>query len=85
MSEMTRKKYLVLRRRYEPETIKLVIIAESPPVGGKFFYNPEGKPTEPLFAALMNQLRNHRPHTKEEGLREFQRRAGSWLMQRTNR
>jgi hypothetical protein len=78
MSEMTPKDYLVLRRRYQPEIIKLVIVAESPPVGGKYFYKPEGKTTEPLFAALMKQLLDHRPHTKEEGLREFQRRG--WVL-----
>jgi len=30
-----------------------VIIAELPPISGKYFYNPKGEISEPLFAALM--------------------------------
>jgi hypothetical protein len=45
--------YLSLRSRYEPENIRLVIIAESPPASGLYFYNPTGARSEPLFAALM--------------------------------
>jgi hypothetical protein len=30
-----RAEYLDLRRRYEPKSIRLVIIAESPPASGK--------------------------------------------------
>jgi hypothetical protein len=72
-----RNRYLDLRRRYEPESIRLVIIAESPPASGKYFYDPAGAPSEPLFAALMRQLRLS-PPTKEEGLREFQR--SGWVL-----
>jgi hypothetical protein len=74
---MTRDEYLALRRRYEPEKVRLVIIAESPPASGKYFYNPEGVIREPLFAALMKQLGTS-PTTKEDGLREFQRRG--WVL-----
>ena len=69
---MNRNDYLTLRRRYEPESIRLVIIAESPPASGRYFYDPIGAPSEPLFAAFMRQLRLS-PITKENGLREFQR------------
>jgi hypothetical protein len=69
--------YLDLRRRYEPESIRLVIIAESPPASGKYFYEPAGAPREPLFAALMKQLRVS-PRQKEDGLREFQR--SGWVL-----
>ncbi len=69
---MKRCEYLSLRRRYEPKSLTLVIIAESPPASEKYFYDPEGRPSEPLFAALMKQL-GCLPLTKEEGLREFQR------------
>jgi len=74
---MKRYEYLSLRRRYEPKSIKLVIIAESPPASGKYFYNPEGCPSEPLFAALMKQL-GYSPLTKEDGLLEL-RRTG-WVL-----
>jgi hypothetical protein len=72
-----RNRYLDLRRRYEPESIRLVIIAESPPASGKYFYDPAGAPSEPLFAALMGQL-HLSPLTKEEGLRGFQR--SGWVL-----
>ena len=68
---MTRSEYLALRRPYEPETVKLIVVAESPPRSGKYFYNREGQQTEPLFAAMMGQL--GLPYTtKHEGLLNFQ-------------
>jgi hypothetical protein len=72
MASPTRNEYLSLRRAYEPDCAKLIIIAESPPASGRFFYNPEGAITEPLFAALMKQL-NLSVTAKGPGLREFQR------------
>jgi hypothetical protein len=72
-----RSEYLDLRRRYEPRSIKLVIIAESPPASGLYFYNPTGRVTEPLFAALMKQLRL-RPKSKDEGLRALQ--ENGWVL-----
>jgi hypothetical protein len=69
--------YLRLRRNYQPENIRLVIIAESPPASGKYFYDPTGSTKEWLFAALMLQL-GIAPTKKEIGLREFQRRG--WVL-----
>jgi hypothetical protein len=69
--------YLELRRRYEPEIVTLVIVAESPPASGKYFYDPAGARSEWLFAALMKQLRVS-PLTKEEGLRTFQ--GSGWFL-----
>jgi len=63
--------YLDLRRRYEPTHIKLVVVAESPPASGLYFYDPTGITSEALFAAFMKLL-GISPSTKEEGLREFQ-------------
>ena len=77
MSKMTPEEYLSLRHRFQPTNIKLIIIAESPPVSGLYFYNPRGRSSEPLFAALMRQL-HYSPGTKEDGLHEFQRRG--WLL-----
>lgn len=75
--QMTRSECLALRGHFAPNPVKLVIVAESPPVSGKYFYNPDGKVTEPLFVAMMGQL-GCRPKTKDEGLREFQRRG--WVL-----
>ena len=66
-----------MRREFEPTTVKLVIVAESPPTSGKYFYDPDGKVSEPLFNALMKQL-GIQPKTKFEGLSEFQRRG--WVL-----
>ncbi len=74
---MQRSEYLFLRRKFEPPSKKLVIVAESPPSSGKYFYNPDGTVSEPLFAALMLQLR-FAPTSKESGLREFQKRG--WVL-----
>jgi len=62
---------------YEPENIRLVIVAESPPASGKYFYDPTGSTNEPLFAAIMLQL-GRSPISKEVGLRELQERG--WLL-----
>jgi hypothetical protein len=73
---MLRNEYLALRRPYEPENIRLVIIAESPPASGLYFYKA-GRTGEPLFAAMMKQL-GLSPTTKEDGLRKFQQRG--WVL-----
>lgn len=77
ITSRTRREYLSLRRAYEPSRPELVIVAESPPASGRYFYDPNGATTEPLFSALMKQL-NVRVATKEAGLREFQRQG--WLL-----
>jgi hypothetical protein len=76
-SGRNRAEYLDFRHRYEPESIKLVVVAESPPTSGRYFYDPTGALSEPLFAALMRQLRLS-PLTKEDGLGEFQR--SGWVL-----
>ena len=75
--EMARDEYLALRRQYEPKPVRLVIVAESPPASGKYFYNAEGLSTGPLFTALMRQL-DFVPTVKRDGLTEFQRRG--WVL-----
>src|ERR1039458_10743531 len=42
MVQTQRSEYLSFRRKFEPATVKLVIVAESPPASGKYFYNPKG-------------------------------------------
>ena len=77
MSVWDRDYYLRLRREYQPENIELVIVAESPPASGKYFYDPTGSTKEPLFAALMRQL-DLSPNTKQAGLLEIQQRG--WVL-----
>ncbi len=79
--QRSRADYLALRRRFTPEKIKLVVIAESPPASGLYFYDPEGAVTEPLFAALLKHL-GISCKTKHVGLQEFQR-IGWYLMDAT--
>jgi hypothetical protein len=77
MSVRDRDYYLHLRREYEPENINLVIVAESPPASGKYFYDPTGSPKEPLFAAIMLQL-GLAPIDKEAGLLALQEKG--WVL-----
>jgi hypothetical protein len=77
MLPMQRSEYLLLRHKFEPASVKLAIVAESPPASGKYFYNPAGDASEPLFAALMSQL-GFAPTSKESGLREFQQKG--WVL-----
>jgi hypothetical protein len=72
-----RNDYLSFRHKFTPQSVKLVIVAESPPASGKYFYNPAGAVSEPLFAALMLQL-GFTPTSKESGLREFQKKG--WVL-----
>ena len=71
---MQRNEYLDLRNKYMPASVKLVVVAKSPPATGKYFYKLPGLRTEWLFKALM-ELVDLSPATKEQGLREFARRA----------
>jgi hypothetical protein len=74
---MDRNDYLAMRGRYEPASVRLVIVAESPPTSGLYFYDPSGLISEPLFAAFMKQL-GVSPASKDDGLREFQKRG--WIL-----
>jgi len=77
MLNTKKQEYLTLRRAFLPEPLKLIIVAESPPKSGLYFYNPTGRVGEPLFAAMMKQL-GCKPKTKGEGLSEFQKRG--WVL-----
>src|SRR5712671_1981371 len=66
-----KSKYLAWRRRYEPAPVKLIIVAESPPDSGKYFYDPEGSRGEILFREMMRVL-GVSCTSKDEGLRKFQ-------------
>ena len=72
-----RGEYLEMRRAFQPRQHKLIFVAESPPVSGRYFYDPTGPTTEHLFAAIMKQLRIT-PRTKEEGLVRLQ--SAGWVL-----
>jgi hypothetical protein len=77
MSLRDRDYYLRLRQEYQPANIRLIIVAESPPASGKYFYDPTGSPKEPLFVAIMLQL-GVSAITKEAGLRKMKERG--WVL-----
>lgn len=72
-----RSQYLQLRRAYQPALARLVIVAESPPASGLYFYDPDGRVSEPIFAAFMKLL-SLSPLNKAEGLRALQDRG--WVL-----
>jgi hypothetical protein len=72
---LTRAEYLSLRAPYVPNERKLVFVLESPPKSGLYFYNPDGRVSEPLFSAMMKDVLEIRPTSKAAGLREFTRQG----------
>ena len=48
----------------------MVMLFESPPVSGMYFYDPEGRMTEHLYSAIM-KLFGWKPTSKMEGLQWF--------------
>jgi hypothetical protein len=74
---MQHSDYIAFRREYHPANVQLIIVAESPPVSGLYFYNRDGVVSEPLFSALAEQA-GLKPTSKEEGLRALQ--AKGWLL-----
>ena len=74
--------YHKLRGKYTPSRPKFVIVAESPPAGGKYFYDLTGGVGEPLFRAMMHDVLGISPSSKEEGLSEFAK-AGYLLVDAT--
>ena len=72
---LTRLEYLRFRNSYLPRHQKLIFILESPPKSGLYFYRPDGLVSEPLFRAMMKDVLEIDPKTKDEGLREFAARG----------
>lgn len=62
--------YSHLRDPFTPGEVKLVMLFESPPVSGMYFYDPEGRTTEALYSAIM-KLFGWKPTFKTEGLQWF--------------
>jgi len=72
---LTSAEYLRFRERYLPQHPKIIFVLESPPKSGKYFYDPEGLISEPLFSAMMKDVLAIKSSTKDEGLREFATRG----------
>ena len=73
--------YIQLRSKYQPDTLKLIFILESPPISDKYFYDETGKTSEPLFSAMMKLLR-YSPVEKKDGL-EFFKKNGYLIVDAT--
>jgi hypothetical protein len=69
--------YLEIRSRYEPQVVNLIVVAESPPASGLYFYCATGSVKEPLFSALMKSL-GASPTSKDEGLKLMASRG--WVL-----
>ena len=80
---MLRSECLTLRYKFEPASVKFVVIAVWPPKPRLYFYDPTGSIEERLFKTVMKVL-SYKPATKEDGLREFQR-CGCLLVDATYR
>lgn len=65
--------YIGLRNKYKPAKIDIIFVLESPPASGKYFYDPKGRTSEPLFSAMMKVI-GHKPAIKEEGLVAFSKK-----------
>jgi hypothetical protein len=39
----SRDDYIALRRPYQPESVRLMIVAESPPASGRYFLRSNGR------------------------------------------
>ena len=72
---LTKSDYLQFRNRYIPAKIKTIFVLESPPASGKYFYNPDGTLSEPLFRAMTKDVLEITPKSKDEGLKEFAARG----------
>jgi hypothetical protein len=66
---------MLLRAPYIPQDRKIVFVLESPPKSGLYFYNPDGRVSEPLFGAMMKDVLGIKPSSKDEGLSEFASRG----------
>lgn len=72
---LTKAGYLAFRNRYVPAKVRTIFVLESPPTSGKYFYNPDGKTSEPLFRAMMKDVLGIASNSKEEGLKQFAARG----------
>ena len=79
---MNEQYYVNLRGQFRPSQTRLILVAESPPASGKYFYDPKGRITEPLFRALIRDVLGRNVSNKADGLSAFQE-AGYILLDAT--
>jgi hypothetical protein len=72
---LSRTEYMRLRAPYLPQHRRIVFVLESPPKSSLYFYNSDGRVSEPLFSAMMKDVIGTRPNSKDEGLCEFAHRG----------
>jgi hypothetical protein len=79
MRQKDRSEYLSMRREYEPASadLTMVIVTESPPISGEYFYDKVGSAKEPLFKAVVRQA-GWIWKAKDEGLTLL--RGKGWLL-----
>jgi hypothetical protein len=65
--------YKKLRKKYIPEICRLILVFESPPAPGKYFYDDSGSVDEPLYKFMMKCFCPFDPVIKKNGLKEFKR------------
>src|SRR6266571_9219325 len=58
--------YLQFRNRHIPTRTKIIFVLESPPASGRYFYNPDGPVSEPLFRPTPRYRRRPRPRPAPE-------------------
>lgn len=63
---LSREEYLELRAPYLPEDRLGIGVATEVRL---YFYNSEGRVSEPLFSAMMKDIIGIKPSSKDEGLR----------------
>jgi hypothetical protein len=80
---LDRSYYHSLRGLYKPDKLKLIVVAESPPTSGKYFYDNTGVPTEPLFGAFMQRL-GIAASPRKRACASFNKEVGFWWTRRTN-
>ena len=71
---LLRSECLTLRYKFEPASVKFVVVTACPPKPRLYFYDPSGSIEEPLFNMVMKVL-GYNPATKDDGLLEFRRRG----------
>jgi hypothetical protein len=61
--------YIQLRNTHIPNVCHVIFVCESPPASGRYFYDPNGSISEPLFRAVMKDVLKIAPASKATDLR----------------
>jgi hypothetical protein len=72
---VTKDDYVRVRKPFVPLETKTIFVCESPPISGTYFYDPSNGFHGPLFTAMMRDVLEFEPDSKERGLHEFANRG----------